>query len=337
MESLVDKLRDYFVDCQGRIVNLRDLRITFKIEPGSSDDDLLRAHLSRTLVKEKIVVPLGRKDGEYKVIKQVKPVRVFAPDRVRRPIFDFRWPQDREKGMEIEIGEKIIVREGDLITLGGVKSKGKTTVCLNIAAENIEKSPILMGNEYTRFIEGDYVPDPRFLNRLDLMSKWVEWTNGDGYDRFTLLPVKEDYAEHIVPDKINIIDWINIDAGQLYDIGKVLEGIKSAIGKGILIVALQKGEGAVNPRGGQFVRDFSDVEILLDGYGKYDDDILMTIKGCKEKSSPIVNKTYAYTIANEGTEITDFREVVQCSSCKGSGYSHGSVCENCLGKKYSDK
>jgi len=72
--------------------------------------------------------------------------------------------------------------------------------------------------------------------------------------------VKSDYVEHIVPDKINIIDWINIDSGEHYMIGSILEGIKRQLGRGIAIVAIQKAEGATAGRGGQFTRDFADLD-----------------------------------------------------------------------------
>jgi len=194
-----------------------------------------------------------------------------------------------------------------------------------------------MGNEYTNLVKGEYEPSPRFLNRVDTMSEWVKWVDDDGYDKFTLLPVRDDYAEHIVADRINIIDWINLDGNQLYDIGKILEGIKANLGRGVAIIGLQKGEGAINPRGGQFVRDFSDMEILLDGFGNNEDDILLTIKGVKEKHSPIVGKTYAYTIAGNGTKMLNFREVKKCPDCRGQGYKVGKECDVCFGKKYVDK
>jgi len=335
--DLIDRLREYMASSQGKIVNLKDLRVAFKIEPGSSSDTLLRTHMSTTLVKEGIVVSSGRKDGDYKVITQVKPVRVFLPGRERRPPFDLIFPKDFDTGMEMDFAEDVVIREGDLVTLGGVKSKGKTHLCLNFTAQNLDKAPVLMGNEYTAFIEDRYEPTARFLNRLDKMGEWVEWTDAEGYDRFTLLPVRDDYAEHIIRDKINIIDWINLDGNQLYDIGKVLEGIKANLGRGVGIVALQKGEGAINPRGGQFVRDFSDLEILLDGFGDNDNDILLTIKGAKEKHKPIVGKTYAYTIAGGGTQTINFREVKKCPTCHFSGYIKGEKCESCLGRKYVDK
>jgi len=333
---LSDKLREYLQGAQGRVVNLRDIRSELKIDPTSPEWESCGREMRR-LVAEKIVRPSGRNDGIYKVVTQVQPVRVFADGRERRPIFDLRWPEDRERGMPLEFTEHVVIREGDLITVGGVKSRGKTTLCINLAAENVDKKPILMGNEYTIFTKGIYEPAPRFFNRLALMREWVEWTDGDGSDKFVLLPVKEDYAEHIVEDRINIIDWINLDGNQLYDISKVLGDIKSALGRGIAIVALQKGEGAVNPRGGQFVRDFSDVEILLDGFGDTEDDVLLTIKGCKEKTAPIVGRSYAFTITREGTEIWNFREVKKCPTCRGSGYVKGGTCDDCYGNKFVDK
>ncbi len=236
-------------------------------------------------------------------------------------------------------GNSVVIRQGDLITLGGVKSTGKTAICLNFCAENIDKHPILMGNEYTTFTEKGYAPTPRFLNRLDAME-WVEWIDDDCNDKLTLLPVREDYAEHIVKDKINIIDWINIDADRLFDISHVLENIKKNLGRGVAIVALQKGEGTTNPRGGQFVRDFSDLEILLDSLGDTGNDTLLTVKGAKETTSNIVGKTYGFSLsqAEQGIKIHNFREMKKCGQCNGHGSDvKGKPCEQCYGRKFIDK
>ena len=331
--KLTEKLIEFLTTCEGKEVTTKYLRQELRIDPNSSAWDGIRVYLKR-FVEKGIVKPSGKNDGMYKVIKRVDPVRVFIPGRQRRPEFELFFPQDRDKGTELEIAEKFVIREGDLITLGGVKNKGKTTLCLGFLAANLDKRPVLMGNEYTIFTDGKYEPAPRFLNRLDAM-KWVNWVDDKGNDKFTLLPIKEDYAEHIVRDRINIIDWINIDANQLYDIGRVLEDIKSHLGKGIAIIALQKSDKSTDPRGGQFARDFSDIMLLLDGYGN--DDILMTIGEVKEKRAPISGKTYAYSILNEGTEIYNFREVKKCFKCHGSGYTRGETCDVCDGRKFVDK
>ena len=335
-ERLSDRLREFLKTCEGREVNLNYLRSELKLDPNEPAWDGLRQYM-RNLTDEKIVKPSGRHDGTYKVIKQIKPVRVFIPGRERRPIFDLKFPRDYHTTEEMDFAEAITIREGDMVTLGGVKSKGKTALCLNFCAENIDKHPVLMGNEYTSLVKGAHEPTPRFLNRLDEMSEWVEWVDEDGYDKFTLLPVRDDYAEHIVADRINIIDWINLDANSLYDISKVIESIKSGLGKGIGIVALQKGEGVNNARGGQFVRDFSDVELLLDSFGDNEDNVLLTVRGAKEKHKPIVGKTYAYTLTHSGTRIVDFREVKRCTACYGKGYNTRGTCDSCQGTGYNNK
>lgn len=348
VENLIDKVREYIDQRQGQDVEVNNLRKELKIDPVSKAWESIHVVMHR-LSEEKKIRPSGRKDGVYHVIKQVRPIQVFGERRERRPPFDLVFPRDFDKGIQMDFAENIVVREGDLITIGGVKSKGKTALCLNFCAENADKRPVLMGNEYSvlishkievegqpPIIEERFEPAPRFLDRLDSMSEYIQWVDDKGYDKFTLLPVRDDYPEHIVPDRINIIDWINIDAGKAYDIGRVLESIKGKLGRGIGIVALQKSELAGNPRGGQFVRDFSDVEILLDGFGRNDDDILLTLKGVKEKTKPIVGKTYAYTIGGKGTTILNFREVKKCPACHGSGEKKGADCEECYGRKYID-
>ena len=348
--SLTDTVREFISTREGRDIDINTLRKELRLDPDSKAWENIHSIINR-LVEEKRLKYSGKRDGVYKVIEQVEQVRVFVPGRERFLPFDLKFPQDHNRNVELDFAENLIIREGDLITIGGVKNKGKTTLCLNFCAENIDKHPVLMGNEYTVLIsdttEGNlipakpkYKPSPRFFNRLDTMKEWVNWIDEQGFDKFTLLPIREDYAERIVKDRINIIDWINIDAGKLYDIGKVLEGIKAALGRGIAIVALQKGENFNNPRGGQFVRDFSDVEILLDGYGKNDDDILLTIKGVKEKREgyiSVIGKTYTYSIIDNGTKIINFREVKHCPACKGSGFKGSKECELCLGRKFVDK
>ncbi len=333
-------VRDYLTQVQGQILTLDRLRKELHILPGTKAFDIVR-NIMFQLAEQKVVRPLSR--GEYKVVVQVQPVSVYGVDRERRPQFPLIFPKD-EHGMEFDFAEKIIVREGDLVLIGGVKSKGKTTLCLGFLASNIDMNPVLMGNEYTQIVSDKetgketYEPNPRFINRLDTIrdTDGIQWIGEDGQDRFTLLPVRDDYAEHVIKDRLNIIDWINLDGDKLYNIGKVLSGCKTNVGRGVIIAVLQKGEGMADPRGKQFARDFADVEIALDGFGDNEDEILLTLRGVKEKKSPIVGTMWGYRIVNNGTQIVNFREVKKCSACKGQGYKMGKECDLCLGKKYVD-
>lgn len=336
VKRLSDQMRELLASGQGKEVDYSYIRSELRIDPASASWNGVRQQMM-LFTKEGLVRPSGRKDGIFKVITQITQVKVFSIARERRPPVALKFPKEWTTGLELSFAKEIIVREGDLITIGGVKSTGKTQLALDFCAQNLDNLPaVLLGNEYTVMVKGNYEPAPRFLERLDRMSTWVEWVNEQGEDKFTLLPVSDDYAEHVIVDRLNILDWISLEANALYDIGKVLGGIKAVVGRGVAIAMLQKGEGATNPRGGQFVRDFSDVEILLDSFGENPRDILMTLKGVKESKKPIAGKTYSYTIGEGGTKIFNFREVKKCPYCHGSKIQKGHSCDSCFGTGFID-
>jgi hypothetical protein len=337
-ERLSDKLREFLKLAQGRNVTLQYLRSELKIDPSDNAWDTIKT-LMHNLAKEKVVRPSGLNDGAYHVVRQVKPVRVFAKDRERRPPFELFFPRDFDTGMEMPFADIIVIREGDLVSIGGMSNWGKTTMALNFLGENIKYEPVLMGNEYTVRI-GDteeFEPTPRFLNRLDNMD-WVQWTNGDGEDSFTLLPVRADYAEHIVKDKINIIDWVNLEGSKLYDISIIMEDIKAEVGRGIAIPVLQKGEGTEAPRGGQFAKDFTDCELLIDKLSE--SESMLTIGKVKEYTQPVIGRKFAFGIS-KGVRIINFREIVMCPHCWGKRWKRsGNIsvpCDDCNRTGYIDK
>ncbi len=324
--NLSDVVREYLRGIEGREVELAQLRKELKIDPTSPAWDGIRVLMLR-LANEHLVRPSGKRDGIYKVIKQVSPVRVFDPGRERKPPFELTFPRDFETMMEFPFAEFIVIRQGDLILISGVSNYGKTCLAINFNGENIDKKPVLLGNEYT---SPDGEPTPRFMNRLESMD-WVEWVDVDGNDKFTLLPVRDDYAEHIIKDRINTIDWINIETGEFYMIGTILDGIKRQVGKGVAIAVIQKAESATAGRGGQFTKDFADCELLIDKLS--DTETLLTIGKVKEYTKPVIGKTFAFGIS-QGVKIINFREVKKCGRCHATGYIKGEKCDTCFGNKY---
>ncbi len=227
---------------QGQEITLDKARSELQIQRGTKSFDTIR-NIFLQLTEAKVIRYISR--GNYEVVTPVTAVSVFGEVRERRPIYELIFPRDFDTGVEMDFANHITIREGDLITIGGVKSKGKTTLMMNFCGENVDKLPIIMGNEYTIVGEDGWEPQPRWFNRMEIMGQWIEWTNENGQDKFTLLPVHDDYAEHIVKHRLNLIDWINLHGDRLYDIGKTLEGIKRAEGRGVTIAALQMGEGAL--------------------------------------------------------------------------------------------
>ena len=333
-------VKDLLVGFQGQEITLDKIRHELEVERGTKAFEAVR-NIVFQLAEAGVVRYISR--SNYKVVRPAKPVQVFGVQRERRPLFPLIFPKDHNTEMELDFAEHIVVREGDLIVIGGVKSTGKTTLMLAFCGENIDKRPVLMGHEYTILGEnGEYEPAPRFVSRMDKMAGWVQWTDDNGMDKFELLPVWEDYVESMHKNRFTLIDWINPEADRAYDIGKILGGLKAKSGRGVTIAALQKSElgndgRGTHARGGQYVRDYADVEILLDGYGESEYDVMLTIKGVKEKTAPIVGKRYAYSIANGGTQIVNFRGIKQCPDCYGRKFVKGMPCETCNKIGWVDK
>lgn len=333
-DRLSDKLEELLKGAEGKDVSLGYLRKELCINPATPAWNGLRV-LMHNLITKNIVRPSGRNDGVFHVIRQVTPVKVFSVQRERHPPFDLVFPRDIDKGIQMDFYEDVVIREGDLILIGGVSNMGKTALAMNFCGENIDKKPVLLGNEYTN-PEGE--PLPRFINRLDAMDVnkggWVNWIDVDSNDKFTLLPVREDYASHVIRDRINIIDWINIESGEHYMIGTILDGIKRNLGHGIAIICIQKAEGATAGRGGQFTKDFADLELLIDKLGTT--EILLTVGKCKEYIKRVMGRTFGYSIF-KGVKIENFREVKKCQKCFGKGHSViGKDCEECSAKGWVD-
>ncbi len=320
-EITIENVRGFLRPYEGQKITIGELRRELKIESEDKSFDGIRVIMFR-LVVDGVIKNTGRR-GEYKVIKQVKPVPIFSVQREIRPPFNLIFPKDFDTGMEFSFADSVVIREGDCILLAGQSNWGKTCLAMNFLGENIDQHPVLLGNEFT---SGDE-PTPRFLNRLGAMD-WVEWTNSDGMDKFTLLPVYEDFAENIIKDKINIMDWINLP-GEYYMISPIMEGIKRAVGKkGIAVVVLQKNPGLDYARGGNPSKDFADLELLIDRHNATESRI--TVGKCKESTASVSGRSWAFGIS-KGVKLKNIREVKRCKYCYGKGYTPRGSCDNCVG------
>lgn len=283
-------------------------REKYGIDPNSSTFHMT---ISR-LVESGELKRKGR--GLYHKIRRAKPVPVFSVQRERKPPFNLYYPSDFDTSQEFSFADDVVIREGDCILIAGESNWGKTTLAMQFLARNLEYNPALLGNEFTK----DSEPTPRFLSRLDTFSEsGVVWTNGNGEDRFTLIPVYQDFAENVIKDRINIIDWINIETGEHYMIGTIMQEIKRAVGNGIAIIVIQKSAGAEAGRGGQFTKDFADLELLIDKHSNIESRL--TIGKCKETKRTVTGRSWAYEIT-KGVLLRNIREVIKCPDCYGKGW-----------------
>lgn len=315
---------DYLKLLRGREIHLDTIMKDYQLEPQYRRQ--LRTVLSRltgTLVK-----PSGAKDGWFKVLREVKPVRWWEADE--RAYFDLPFPCGHEDNSSFNFESLFKISPGDLIVIGGVSNFGKTAMALNILGESIDRYDcVLMGNEYTTL---DGLPSPKFKRRMMRMN-WVKWMDGNNQPKFDLLPVREDFEDYVQPGKVNIIDWINL-TDQFYKIGKVFEDIKEAVGQGVVVAVLMKEEGADLARGKGFTKDLTDVYIVIDPYGE-GESRLSFIK-VKEPTGKVYNRHWAFGLVGGGANFHNIREIKKCYACYGRGYTKQGECSLCFGKGYTE-
>lgn len=241
---------------------------------------------------------------------------VNAPDG---NILDITFPYGIDDGSYFGFAENVNVNAGDIIIFAGVSNVGKTTLCLNLLWENMDKYPCtLMGNEYE---------PSKFKRRVSRMD-WHNPLKEDGIPKFELIKRIDNWKDIIRPDNINIIDWINL-GDNFYQIGTIIEGIQSKLKSGIAVIALQKDASKVLGLGGAFSEHLSSLYLTMD-FGR------LSVRKAKDYHGTNPNgKVYGFDII-AGTKFNNIRPLIRCQECYGHGQSKGHECSYCKGTGYHD-
>ena len=137
---------------------------------------------------------------------------------------------------------------GGVAVIGGDTGAGKSTYFFNFILLNDAFHDIYyISTELNREEVNAYLT--RFQTEKDIQyrRKVSDW-------RFKMkLAIGHtinDYPQFIEPDKINIFDWIQLEGDDYANVAACINRMKAKVGKGLLIVALQKKQGADHAAGG---------------------------------------------------------------------------------------
>lgn len=267
------------------------------------------------LCAEKICEPRGGRTGQYrKVVADLELVSWL--DASGEPI-EFNWPKGRDStGFSFDGDIEVFPR--DIIVVSGVSNMGKSAYVLNILVENMDNMKCrLMGNEL------DAKKFSRRLQRFD----WKILTDDEGKPKFESILRYENHKDIILPDGLNIIDWLNL-GDNFWRVGKVIEGIQSKLTTGVAVIVLQKSEGKALGRGGDFSRDMASV------YFAIDKECLTVVKAKSYKRKNPNGKMYHFTIEDGGSKFMDICEIKKCPKCHGFSVTRGTKCDNCNSTGY---
>ncbi len=146
------------------------------------------------------------------------------------PVLDLRWP--------LGIEQYVNLYPGNIAVVAGAPNAGKTALLLNFIRHNQERHPI-----YYWCSE---------MGEAELEGRLKKF-EGIGIDqwKFEALERAEDFEDVIVPDCINVVDYLEM-TDELYRVNEHLTAISRRIGSGLAVVALQKKEGVRLGRGQEF-------------------------------------------------------------------------------------
>jgi len=171
-----------------------------------------------------------------------------------------KWPMGIERYVNLYAG--------NLVVVAGAPNAGKTALLLNVIHLNQDHFPIA----YFSSEMGDVELQER-LKMFPNMS--IDSWN------FTAYPRNRDFHDVVIPDFINIIDFLEVSK-DFYEVTAQLTAINEKIRSGVAIIALQKKIGATLGRGAEFSMERPRLYLSMDE-GK-----LRIIKG-KSWANPSVN------------------------------------------------
>mgnify|MGYP001601906172 CR=1 FL=1 len=187
----------------------------------------------------------------------------------------------------------------DIYVVAGVKSSGKTSFAHNFIKMN-QNNPDL--------------PQPIFLfsseGSAQTLHKRLRAHDDMGIDDWTFRPKRKttDFADAIVKDHINIIDYLEPPGGEYKLMVEEIRRIYENLGDGIALICLQKDYTRDIARGGYGTIEKASLYLVLDRLA--DGGEVATVKECKNwkgKSNPYGLKIY-YKVAQQGAKLIKLRE-----------------------------
>lgn len=178
--------------------------------------------------KEGLVIPTGNRAGEYRIKNRDLPTIDW--ENADSEEFPFVFP--------LGIGNHFRLMPRNVMTIAGESDAGKTALALNVASMNVAK---YSGNIHYFSSEMGEIELRSRLEQFELIKDdpvpLKTWRGVNFYDRVV------DFQDVIVPDGINIIDYLHMRE-DFWKIGKHLDEIYERLTTGVALVLIQKKEGA---------------------------------------------------------------------------------------------
>lgn len=220
--NLTEEIREWVLSSNDEFLS-SDVRQCLVLS--SREDQKLIWWVLNEMVKEGLIERAGNRNGCYRRIQRESENIDFlnAPTET----VDVRWPFGIERYMR--------VLPKNIVCVAGEPDAGKTAFLLNFTKMNMDRHDI-------RFYSSEMGPI-EFKDRLSNFGiPLKDW-------KFAPKERASHFADVIVPDAINIIDYLEIH-DEFYKVGAYIKQIFDRLDKGLALIAIQKNRGSTYGLGG---------------------------------------------------------------------------------------
>jgi len=233
-ESLAQTIRDFVDRTQG----------TFSTT--QLDNEL--GILGRDKANRRVILCRLVEEG---LLERVKPGYYRVKEA---PLPDMDWQNaDTTSGLDIRlpfaIHNLVEIYPKNILVIAGTTNAGKTAYLLNFVKENMQRWEI-------HYFTSE-------LSEQELRKRIVKF--GDGIDwPFHAHERNSNFDGVIIPEAINIIDYLEPPSGEYYAVGDQIKAIHDRLTTGIAFVAIQKKRKTELGRGAEFSEERARLYLSMD-------------------------------------------------------------------------
>jgi hypothetical protein len=196
-----------------------------------------------------VIESVGRKTGLYrKVNKEYTEQSWWEDEGSPLPL---RYPLGVERFAN--------VYPGNIILLEGSKSQGKSSFCFEFARLNQSVYPKKIQYQNIEMANSE------IKERVKQYEEDRMWTETKIRDRLTMIRRTSDWADIIIPDAINIVDYL-LEYSETFKLPNFIFDIHKKLTTGICLIAIQRDPLKPYPTGGRATRDIPRLVLSLIGH-----------------------------------------------------------------------
>lgn len=248
--------------------------------------DMVTARKALSRRKDITVEKVGSKDGWWRRIdREIEYMDFDEPEGVPHPIL-----------LPFDLHHLINIYEGNIILISGEFNAGKSLFALTTLIMNRNRIPIR------------YMSSEMKVPEIKARFKWfgIDKTVWMPDENCRYLPLKNNIVSALLPDGLNLIDYLEFPEGDFTRAGEYMKQIHDKLKKGVAVVCNQHKIGAKLPRAGDLVMEKPRLAVALKKIEENNDMVVGIAEILKAKSPKLGKmdgKKLRYEIRNNGSQF----------------------------------